>query len=297
MNVVELRPRLQQPLQLLVGDHRRLLPGAGVLRHRPVAGAALPVGALGHREPPGPALQRPVQGADAVRHPLHRRDGLRLLSLRAAADLLQRAGARSGSPQARTPRSLPPLEQRFDGAFGAAAGRRGGVRRRDARGARRGGRPTCARRPRAPSAIRAEAKPLVKRAAPDAETQDADYVFLSFVLRYVPQGWSGLLDRGDPLRLDELHVERAGRAWARRRPSISSSDCGRAPRRRARTCCASKLFTGGVGRRRGRLRELRRRCSTTSSRRSTSWGRSSTEPSWGCSPSRSSSAASAPRRS
>ena len=47
MNVGQLRSRLRQPLQLLVGHRRRLLPGAVVLRHRPVAGAALPVGALG----------------------------------------------------------------------------------------------------------------------------------------------------------------------------------------------------------------------------------------------------------
>ena len=67
MNVVELRLRPRRPLQLLVGHHRRLLPGALVLRHRPVAGAALPVGALGHREPPGAAVQRPAQDPDAVR--------------------------------------------------------------------------------------------------------------------------------------------------------------------------------------------------------------------------------------
>jgi Na+/proline symporter len=43
------------------------------------------------------------------------------------------------------------------------------------------------------AAIRVEAKTLVRRALPDAETKDADYVFLSFVLRYVPQGLVGLL--------------------------------------------------------------------------------------------------------
>ena len=41
--------------------------------------------------------------------------------------------------------------------------------------------------------IRAEAKQLVRRALPDAETQDADYVFIGFVLRYVPAGLVGLL--------------------------------------------------------------------------------------------------------
>lgn len=42
-------------------------------------------------------------------------------------------------------------------------------------------------------ALREEAKALIGRAVPDAETKDADYVFLSFVLRYVPQGLVGLL--------------------------------------------------------------------------------------------------------
>lgn len=42
-------------------------------------------------------------------------------------------------------------------------------------------------------ALRTEAKALVARAVPDAETKDADYVFLSFVLGYVPSGLVGLL--------------------------------------------------------------------------------------------------------
>ncbi len=41
--------------------------------------------------------------------------------------------------------------------------------------------------------VRAEVKDLVARAVPDAETKDADYVFLSFVLAYVPRGLVGLL--------------------------------------------------------------------------------------------------------
>jgi Na+/proline symporter len=42
-------------------------------------------------------------------------------------------------------------------------------------------------------ALRAEARTLVTRAVPGAETKDADYVFLSFVLGYVPAGLVGLL--------------------------------------------------------------------------------------------------------
>ncbi len=41
--------------------------------------------------------------------------------------------------------------------------------------------------------IRAETKTLIKQALPDAEVKDVDYVFLSFVLGYIPHGIVGLL--------------------------------------------------------------------------------------------------------
>jgi Na+/proline symporter len=41
--------------------------------------------------------------------------------------------------------------------------------------------------------VRAEVRQLVARAVPGAETKDTDYVFLSFVLGYVPRGLVGLL--------------------------------------------------------------------------------------------------------
>ena len=43
------------------------------------------------------------------------------------------------------------------------------------------------------AAVRDEAKALIKRALPTIDTKDADYVFLSFILRYVPSGLVGLL--------------------------------------------------------------------------------------------------------
>lgn len=43
------------------------------------------------------------------------------------------------------------------------------------------------------STQRAQAKALVAKALPEAETKDADYVFVSFVLRYLPSGLVGLL--------------------------------------------------------------------------------------------------------
>lgn len=41
--------------------------------------------------------------------------------------------------------------------------------------------------------LRTDAKALVKAALPEAETRDADYVFITFVLRYLPSGLVGLL--------------------------------------------------------------------------------------------------------
>lgn len=42
-------------------------------------------------------------------------------------------------------------------------------------------------------AARADAKGVIKAAHPDAETKDADYIFISFVMRYLPTGLIGLL--------------------------------------------------------------------------------------------------------
>jgi len=84
------------------------------------------------------------------------------------------------------------LERRFDDAFEAqrAAAEAFVAAAPEARGTARAELRAAASRT---SAIRAEAKALVKRATPTAETQDADYVFLGFVLRYVPRGLVGLL--------------------------------------------------------------------------------------------------------
>ena len=84
----QLRLRPQRSLQLLVRHHRRLLLGPVVLRHRPIAGAALPYRSFRHREPARSAVQRIVQDSDAGPDPLHRRAGLRLLRVRSAPCLL-----------------------------------------------------------------------------------------------------------------------------------------------------------------------------------------------------------------
>ncbi|GAB3200324.1 Na+/proline symporter [Pontibacter aydingkolensis] len=41
--------------------------------------------------------------------------------------------------------------------------------------------------------VREEVKGLIKKAAPDAETKDTDYVFISFIMKYLPTGLIGLL--------------------------------------------------------------------------------------------------------
>ena len=115
-----------------------------------------------------------------------------------AADLLQRAGARARRGAASTRAEL----QRARGALRRARSRRSaraadGLRRGAAtaddargRGARRAAR---ARRRATDDAARRGQGAGRDARCPDAETKDADYVFLGFVLRYVPSGLVGLL--------------------------------------------------------------------------------------------------------
>ena len=70
----------------------RLLPGALVLRHRPVAGPAVPLRCVAPREPAGADVQRRAQDPHAVLHPAAGDDGVRLLPVRGAAGLLQPDG-------------------------------------------------------------------------------------------------------------------------------------------------------------------------------------------------------------
>jgi SSS family transporter len=91
--------------------------------------------------------------------------------------------------------ALQTLQARYDEAFEAqrtaaqvyvAALRDGSGNEATAKAALRG---AAART----DTLRTEAKALVAKALPDAETKDADYVFIGFVLRYVPSGLVGLL--------------------------------------------------------------------------------------------------------
>ena len=97
--------RPEPTLHVLVGSAGGLLPRAVVLRHRPVAGPALPLGDVAPREPARPDVQRRAQDPDAVLHPAAGDDGVRLLPVRAAAGVLQpgRVGARAGARPRRSP--------------------------------------------------------------------------------------------------------------------------------------------------------------------------------------------------
>jgi len=133
--------------------------------------------------------------------------------------LLARVAAGPHGPE------LATLERRFDDAFEAqraAATAFAGAsdQGRDAAGTEL--RSAAARA----AAVRADAKALIKRAAPGTDTKDADYVFLSFVLRYVP---SGLVALGSTTTVDFFKRLRP-------RPSTPRQDL-----------MASKLFTAGWG--------------------------------------------------
>lgn len=99
------------------------------------------------------------------------------------APALARAAASEHAP------ALEALESRYDAAFEAR--RTAATAFADGRG--EDARAELRRADAEVDALRVEARDLVKQAVPGAETQDADYVFLSFVLGYVPKGLVGLL--------------------------------------------------------------------------------------------------------
>ena len=81
--------RLERSLQHLERPDRRHVPVPRLFRHRPVAGAAISHRQVDRAEPAQPAVQRRREDPDAVLHPVHGRDGVRVLHLRAAADDVQ----------------------------------------------------------------------------------------------------------------------------------------------------------------------------------------------------------------
>ena len=104
--------RFPEALHLLVGLARRVFPRPLLFRNRPVPGPALPRRRLAHRGALWPHLQRRPQTADAVFHPLHRRDGFHLFPVRKTADVFQSArlpARRAGRAGGQTGRAADPL--------------------------------------------------------------------------------------------------------------------------------------------------------------------------------------------
>jgi Na+/proline symporter len=89
---------------------------------------------------------------------------------------------------------LAALERRYDAAFTAQRDAATAyVAALESHGDRETQRAELRERAAETRAVREEARQLVARALPGAETKDTDYVFLSFVLRYLPSGLVGLI--------------------------------------------------------------------------------------------------------
>ena len=125
-----LQVRPARDLHVLVGDDRRAVPDAVVLRLRSEPGAAVPDGEVDRRGAAVAADERLREDSAAAADPDERRAGVRLLPVSDAADALQPHVRRAGGGE--------PAGRRVRRA-------RTGVRRRDRREARRGHGATIAR--------------------------------------------------------------------------------------------------------------------------------------------------------
>jgi Na+/proline symporter len=88
---------------------------------------------------------------------------------------------------------LMALQERYDEAFAAQRVAAGAYVASLEGGAAAEARAELRRATAGAEQVRGEARALIARVLPDAESEDADYVFLGFVLNYVPTGLVGLL--------------------------------------------------------------------------------------------------------
>ncbi len=104
------------------------------------------------------------------------------------APTLERVAASAYAPELRA------LEARYDVAFESQrAAASAYVTVVDDAAAEPAARATLRAAAATTKALRQEARALVERALPGAETKDSDYIFISFVLSYIPSGLVGLL--------------------------------------------------------------------------------------------------------
>ena len=186
--------RLERSLQHLERPDRRHVPLPLLFRLRPVAGAALPDRQLRRPEPPEPAVQRRGQNPHAVLHPVHRGDGVRVLPVRAAAHAVpaRRTVAHRAQLAAYPPVAAQYIPARFDRRRQAAlalveAHHDGDPPAEDASTHR------LSRRTTQLDGARAQASKLVERTGGEKGFNDTNYIFLSFVTRFLPVGLVGLV--------------------------------------------------------------------------------------------------------
>ena len=186
--------RLERPLQPLERTARRHVSVSLLFRMRPVPGAALFDRPVHRREPVEPAVQRRGQDSDAGVHPVHRRHGVRVLRVRAAARAVPGIGARSAS---RRPAGYAAMagdyqrafERRRDAALGPACSAPRPRFRRPGSGHCR----NTAPRKRIWTPPRQRASQLVELSGGEKGFSDTNYIFLTFVTRYLPVGIVGLV--------------------------------------------------------------------------------------------------------
>ena len=191
-----------------------LLPGAVVLRHRPVAGPALPLGRLPAREPARAHVQRGLQDPDA--------DSSSCCWGRWSSSSTSSSGRRSSSTgprgsarrRGRGRASCGRLEAEFAAAHAERAPAhprlaRGPARRRRAGRGGRGPRRGAGRRTARPRRCGRRPGTALSAAGPRAPANDADYVFITFMLDHLPHGLIGLLVA---VVLRRRHVVEGGRA-------------------------------------------------------------------------------------
>ncbi len=208
----------RQPLHALVGPDRRRLSRPLLLRNRSVAGAALSVGPLRHREPPGLAVQRPAQDPHAALHPAGGGDGLRFttsglgrrcFSTNPSWPAWRRRRRGPSSPRS-TPSTGPPSPKNVRPWM--ASWRRSARPQPDSQAV--AGRPRSSARPRrrGHDDVRARTRALIARAVPRPEVKDADYIFLDLRDDEPSAGTGRAPAGGDSVRRHVFHGQRAHRA-------------------------------------------------------------------------------------
>ena len=151
-------------------------------------------GQIDRAEPPEPAVQRRGQDPDAVLHPVHRRHGVRVLPVRAAAGAVPAGGTGAHRADRRVPADRASSTSRPSSSAGRRRWRWWKRTTRatppaKARQQRRVSRGAEGTRRRAHQRVASWWRPT----GGEKGFSDTNYIFLSFVTRYLPAGIVGLV--------------------------------------------------------------------------------------------------------